>query len=238
MPRAVQLVVNDAVYELPLEPERSLLSVLRGELALTGAKPGCGEGVCGACTVLIDGEPVHSCVTLAIDIGDRAITTVEGLARDGRLHPVQRAFIEEGAMQCGYCTPGMILGAAALLGKSPDPDEALIRESLSGNICRCCTYPRIVRAVRRAAELAASDDERSLEEPGAAMQELPAPGRGPWDLLAPEERDYFDVLSEGLVVVLSAEQAAGGGWSTSSGAWIHVRANGIVTAFTGKVDVG
>ena len=148
------MVVNRAVHELSLEPERSLLSVLREELGLTGAKPGCGEGVCGACTVLVDGEPVRSCITLAIDVAGRAVTTVEGLARDGMLHPVQRAFVEEGAMQCGYCTPGMILGVASLLEKSPDPDEALIRESLAGNVCRCCTYPRIVRALRRAAALA------------------------------------------------------------------------------------
>ena len=231
------MIVNGAVHELPLEPERSLLSVMRGELGLTGAKPGCGEGVCGACTVLVDGEPVRSCVTPAIDVEDRAITTVEGLARDGRLHPVQQAFIEEGAMQCGYCTSGMILGVVALLGTNPDPGEALIRETLAGNICRCCTYPRIVRAVHRAAELGARADER-LAEPGAATPEPPAPGRGPWDLLAPEERDYFDVLSDGMVVVLSADQTASGGWSTTSGAWIHVGADGIVTAFTGKVDVG
>ena len=141
-------------------------------------------------------------------------------------------------MQCGYCTPGMILGVASLLEKSPDPDEALIRESLAGNICRCCTYPRIVRAARRAAALASSDDEGSVAEPRAATPELPAPGRGPWDLLALEERDYFDVLSDGMVVVLPDEQGADGGWSTSNGAWIHVGADGLVTAFTGKVDVG
>lgn len=231
------MVVNRALHELSLEPERSLLSVVRGELGLTGAKPGCGEGVCGACTVLVDGEPVRSCITLAIDVAGRAVTTVEGLARDGMLHPVQRAFVEEGAMQCGYCTPGMILGVASLLEKSPDPDEALIRESLAGNICRCCTYPRIVRAALRAAELSTSEDEGLLEEP-TATPVLPAPGRGPWDLLAPEERDYFDVLSDGMVVVLPDEQSAGGGWSTSKGAWIHVGADGVVTAFTGKADVG
>ena len=238
MSRAVQMVVNRAVHELSLEPERSLLSVLREELGLTGAKPGCGEGVCGACTVLVDGEPVRSCITPAVDVADRAVTTVEGLARDGLMHPVQRAFVEERAMQCGYCTSGMILGLASLLEKSPDPDETLIRESLAGNICRCCTYPRIVRAARRAAELASSDDDGVVTEPRAATPELPAPGRGPWDLLALEERDYFDVLSDGMVVVLSDEQGADGGWSTSNGAWIHVGADGLVTAFTGKVDVG
>ncbi len=168
MPRTVQTVVNRAVHELSIEPDRSLLSVLREELGLTGAKPGCGEGVCGACTVLVDGEPVPSCITPAIDVAGRAVTTVEGLARGGTMHPVQRAFVDEGAMQCGYCTSGMILGVASLLEKSPDPDEALIRKSLAGNVCRCCTYPRIVRAARRAATLASSQDEdrcRSRDSP-------------------------------------------------------------------------
>ena len=237
MPRAVQLVVNRAVHEVSLEHERSLLSVLREELGLTGAKPGCGEGVCGACTVLVEGEPVRSCITPAVDVAGRAVMTVEGLARDGTLHAVQRAFVEEGAMQCGYCTSGMILGVVSLLETSPDPDEATIRESLAGNICRCCTYPRIVRAARLAAALASSD-EVSLPEPRAVTPELPAPGRGPWDLLAPEERDYFDVLSDGMLVVLSDERSADRGWSTSNGAWIHIGADSVVTAFTGKVDVG
>ena len=167
------MVVNRAVHQLSLEPDRSLLSVLREELGLTGAKPGCGEGVCGACTVLVDGEPIRSCITPAIDVAGRAVTTVEGLARDGMLHAVQRAFVEEGAMQCGYCTSGMILGIASLLDKSPDPDDDLIRESLAGNICRCCTYPRIVRAAYRAAALATSG-EGSVAEPRAATPELPA----------------------------------------------------------------
>ena len=232
------MVVNRAVHELSFEHERSLLSVLREELGLTGAKPGCGEGVCGACTVLVDGEPVRSCIIPAIDVAGRAVTTVEGLARDGTMHPVQRAFVEEGAMQCGYCTSGMILGIASLLEKSPDPDEPLIRESLAGNVCRCCTYPRIVQAARRAAMLSSSDDERSVPEPGLATSELPASGRGPWDLLALEERNYFDVLPDGMVVVLPDDQGTDGGWSTSNGAWIHVGADGVVTAFIGKVDVG
>jgi len=140
-------------------------------------------------------------------------------------------------MQCGYCTSGMILGIASLLDKSPDPDDALIRESLAGNICRCCTYPRIVRAARRASALVTSG-EGSVAEPRAATPGLPAPGRGPWDLLSLEERDYFDVLSDGMVVVLPDERGADGGWSTSNGAWIHIGAGGLVTAFTGKVDVG
>ena len=241
MSPSVRIVVNGVIHELSLEPERSVLSVLRGELSLIGAKPGCGEGACGACTLLVDGEPTRSCDILAIDVDGRSITTVEGLARGGKLHPVQRAFLEEGAMQCGYCTSGMILGAVALLQRSPNPDEAEIHGSLQGNVCRCCTYPRILRAIRRAAELAGSEDGWSWDEQGGAdpdQPEWPATACGPWDLVAPDERDYFDVLSDGLVVFLSPERTPRAVWSTSSGAWIHVGANGIVRAFTGKVDVG
>ena len=234
--RTFRLNVNGATRELDLEPDRSVLSVLRNELGLTGAKPGCGEGECGACTVMLDGEPARSCVTRVDEVGDREVTTVEGLVRDGALHPVQRAFVEVGAFQCGFCTPGMVVAAAALLGLDPDPDEARIREALDGNVCRCCTYPRIVRAVRRGAELAASDEAGwplGPEEP----DDLPSPPAGPWDLREPDERDYFDVLPDGLVVHLSSDQADRA-WSTSAGAWIHVGTDGAVTAFTGKVDVG
>ena len=241
MSPVIRIIVNDDVQELSLEPERSLLSVLRGELGLTGAKPGCGEGVCGACTVLVDGAPVRSCVLPAADVDGRSIMTVEGIAHEGRLHPVQRAFLEEGAMQCGYCTSGMILASVALLEEYPSPDEEQILPSLEGNVCRCCTYPRILRAIRRAAEPSPREDGSSWEvrgDPTVLVAELQAPGGGPWDLVAPDERDYFDVLSDGLVVFLSPEQTPRGVWSTTNGAWIHVGVNGIVSAFTGKVDVG
>ena len=128
-----------------------LLWVLRDELELTGAKYGCGEGQCGACTVLIDGAPVRSCITRVSAVAGKEITTIEGLAQNGKLHPLQEAFIQADALQCGYCTPGMILSASALLKKTPQPTEPEIRRALQGNICRCGTYPRIIAAVQMAA---------------------------------------------------------------------------------------
>ena len=132
-------------------PDRSLLSVLRDELDLTGAKYGCGEGQCGACTVLLDGSPVRSCITRVSDAAGKRITTIEGLEREGCLHPLQEAFLETGALQCGYCTPGMIMSGVSLLGKNAAPTEAEIIHGMQGHICRCGTYPRIVAAVRLAA---------------------------------------------------------------------------------------
>jgi aerobic-type carbon monoxide dehydrogenase small subunit (CoxS/CutS family) len=148
---AVALRVNGARHELEVDPERTLLSVLRDELGLTGAKYGCGEGQCGACTVLLDDAAVRSCTLPVARAADREIRTIEGLADGDRLHPVQRAFLEEGALQCGYCTPGMILGAVALLQRTEAPDVAAINAGLQGHLCRCGVYPRIVRAVQRAA---------------------------------------------------------------------------------------
>jgi nicotinate dehydrogenase subunit B len=242
MTRPIVTIVNGVSHRIGRGPERSLLHVLREELGLTGAKLGCGEGVCGACTVLLDGEPVQACRVPVAEVAGRAITTVEGLARDGRLHPVQRAFLEAGAMQCGYCTPGMMVSDVALLAREPDPDDAQIRAALAGNICRCCTYPRILRAAHLASELARSAEGWTRSEPLAASRDLAtgsARPRRPWDLVRPEERDYFDILPEGLVVVLDPERTRDPGrWVTSAGAWIHVGADGAVTAFTGKVDVG
>jgi aerobic-type carbon monoxide dehydrogenase small subunit (CoxS/CutS family) len=126
--------------------------VLREELGLTGAKHGCGQGACGACTVIVDGETVYSCLTLAIDCEGREIRTVEGLAADRDLHPVQEAFIEHDGYQCGFCTPGQVMSAVALLEHSPHPTEDEIRYGMSGNLCRCGAYPNIVRAVQAAAE--------------------------------------------------------------------------------------
>jgi len=231
-----QLVVNGVAHDVSLEPGKSLLYVLREELGLTGAKYGCAEGQCGACTVLVAGSPVRACVTDPEDVIGRSVTTVEGLAPDGELHPVQRAFAELGAMQCGYCTPGMILGTVALLATNPDPGEPEIKIALEGNICRCCTYPRIVRAVRRAAELMGTVDGRASARIGAGGPVTPSAGRTPWDGLPPDERDYFDLLGDGLVVVLPP--ARSGTWPPNGGAWIHTGANGVITAFTGKVDVG
>ena len=146
-----QLNVNGITHSIDADPQTSLLSVLRDQLDLTGAKYGCGEGQCGACTVLIDGNPRHSCVTPVGMVGTKKITTIEGLEVNGRLSRVQEAFLAEGALQCGYCTSGMIVTATALLRANPHPTVQQVGEYMEGNICRCGTYPRIVAAVLRAA---------------------------------------------------------------------------------------
>jgi carbon-monoxide dehydrogenase small subunit len=147
----VTLKVNGRSYPLSVRPNEILLNVLRDRLGLTGTKYGCGIGECGACTVLLDGRAILSCQTLAFTVDGRAITTIEGLERDGRLHPVQQAFIDEGAVQCGYCTPGMVLSAKALLDRIPDPSYEDIKQAIRGNLCRCTGYTNIVRAIKSAA---------------------------------------------------------------------------------------
>lgn len=233
-----KLVVNGADHEIVDTAERSLLAVLREELDITSAKYGCGEGACGACTVLMDGQPVRACVTPARDAFGRQITTIEGLSAGGVLHPVQRAFIEESAMQCGYCTPAMILAAAALLGSNSNPNKQQITAALDGNICRCGAYPRIMRAVQRASTimLSSGPDQFIRRRPQPGFSPGMTPGRKPWDLVTQGKRDYFDALSDGLVVILPPESIDA--WSASGGVWLHVGATGIATAFTGKVDVG
>jgi carbon-monoxide dehydrogenase small subunit len=148
----VTLTVNGVARTVTTDPQRSLLDVLREDLHLTGAKYGCGEGRCGACTVLMDGEPARSCVVPVSLADKKSITTIEGLAKGDSLHPVQEAFLEEGAMQCGYCAPGMILSAVALLQDKPNPTEEEIVAGMNGNICRCNGYVKIKNAVRRAAD--------------------------------------------------------------------------------------
>ncbi len=150
MPTITQLHVNGTPRRVDADPERSLLSILRDELDLTGSKYGCGEGRCGACTVLIDGKATRSCVTTLGECEGKQITTIEGLERDGKLHPLQEAFLEAGAMQCGYCTAGMIMSGVALLAKNPEPTIPGIVRSMEGNICRCGTYARIAHAIRQA----------------------------------------------------------------------------------------
>ncbi|MGC1402339.1 MAG: (2Fe-2S)-binding protein [Thermodesulfobacteriota bacterium] len=150
--RAISLKVNDETYEVFIAPNRTLLEVLRDELHFTGAKEGCGEGVCGGCTVLIDGQPMRSCLTLAAAVEGKAIITIEGLARGEKLHPVQEAFVTHHAIQCGFCSPGMILTAYALIKENPRPTEEEIRRALSGNTCRCTGYAKIVEAVQSLAE--------------------------------------------------------------------------------------
>jgi len=150
----MELVVNQKHYRIEIDQNRMLLWVLRNELGLTGAKYGCGEGHCGACTVLIEGAPVRSCITRANAVSGKQITTIEALEQNGKLHPLQDAFIQADALQCGYCTPGMIMSGVALLKKTPHPDPAEIRRALEGNVCRCGTYPRIIAAVQMAARAA------------------------------------------------------------------------------------
>lgn len=149
-----QLRVNGVDYPISLARDRSLLYVLREELGLTGTKYGCGEGECGACKILVDGVAVRSCMTPVGEVVGRSITTIEGLARGTVLHPVQQAFIETGAFQCGFCTPGMILAAASLLSRNPHPSDEEIRASMDGNLCRCGGYLRIMEAVRTASRTA------------------------------------------------------------------------------------
>ncbi len=151
MDATITLTVNAKKRTVVTDPQRSLLDVLREVLHLTGAKYGCGEGRCGACTVLMDGRRTLSCVTPVAMADKKTITTIEGLADAGSLHPVQQAFLDEGAIQCGYCTPGMILNAVALLKKNPQPTDEQITEWMNGNLCRCNGYTKILKAVRRAA---------------------------------------------------------------------------------------
>ncbi len=160
----MRLTVNGQTRTVETEAERPLLELLREDLGLTGTKYGCGEGQCRACTVLLDGKPVVSCVTPARAAEGRKVLTVEGLAQGGRLHRVQQAFLDEGAMQCGYCTPGMVMRTVALLEVYPQPTEPQIVEALDGSLCRCCGYPRILAAVRRAAGAPLQSARRNRDE--------------------------------------------------------------------------
>jgi aerobic-type carbon monoxide dehydrogenase small subunit (CoxS/CutS family) len=153
MPKVSELQVNGKAVQVDVEGERTLLSVLRDDLDLTGTKFGCGEAQCGACTVLVDGVATRSCVTNVGSIGRRKITTIEGLEQNGRLHPLQEAFLKFDALQCGYCTSGMIMTAAALLQKKPGPSEDEIIRSMNGNICRCGVYRRIISAIKDGAKV-------------------------------------------------------------------------------------
>ena len=160
MPRVTEIQVNGKRYAIDADAETSLLNVLREQLDLTGTKYGCGEGQCGACTVLVDGLPRRSCITSVGVAAQKAVTTIEGLATAGGLHPIQEAFLAEGAMQCGYCTSGMIMSAAGLLKLKPEPSNEEIVRFMEGNICRCGTYARIVAAVRRARPSAGGKEGR------------------------------------------------------------------------------
>ena len=152
MKQDITLRINGESYEVRVKPSETLLEVLRDKLGLTGTKEGCDTGKCGACTVLIDGKAVRSCLTLAIAARDQEITTIEGLAQGEELHPIQQAFVEHGALQCGFCTPGMVMISKAFLEDTPDPTEKEIREALVGNICRCTGYVKIVEAIQASAK--------------------------------------------------------------------------------------
>jgi aerobic-type carbon monoxide dehydrogenase small subunit (CoxS/CutS family) len=155
MTQALELQINGQRHRVEADPSKSLLSVLRDDLDLTGSKYGCGEGQCGACTVLLDGRPVRSCITPVGNVGERPVVTIEGVARNGTLHPVQTAFLSETALQCGYCTAGFIMSAVGLLNRQPSPSDDEIKRALDGNICRCGTYPRVLAAVKHAVTISA-----------------------------------------------------------------------------------
>ena len=148
----IELRVNQIPYKITVRPSATLLDVLRQDLGLKGTKRGCDQGHCGACTVILDGKAVNACMVLAVQANGKKITTIEGLSSGDKLHPLQEAFVEEGAIQCGFCTPGMILSAKALLDETRKPSEEEIREALSGNLCRCTGYVKIVKAVQRVAQ--------------------------------------------------------------------------------------
>jgi nicotinate dehydrogenase subunit B len=240
---AVTIVVNGTEHAVDEAGRVSLLEVLRDRLGVTGPKLGCGEGACGACTVLLGSRPVQACQLAATDAAGQRITTVEGLSEDGILHPVQQAWLETGAMQCGFCTPGWLTATASLLARIPHPDDARIAAELAGHVCRCCTYPRIRAAVRRAAEL--------MDQP-ESLAAVPPPGPGrfaaateparvappePWDLAGREAESFAAAMPEGLMTVVAGDGDASAPGAADE-AWVHVGADGSVTAFTGKVEAG
>lgn len=151
MKHPIRLKVNGSFHDLSVEPRDTLLKALREGLGMIGTKKGCDVGDCGACTVLLDGKPVNACLVLAVEVEGKEITTIEGVAQDGRLHPLQEAFLEYGAVQCGFCTPGMILSAKALFDENPDPSKDEIKRSIAGNLCRCTGYVKIIEAIQAAA---------------------------------------------------------------------------------------
>jgi isoquinoline 1-oxidoreductase len=212
------VVVNGSTHPLTPQATGSLLDWLREDLKLTGTKYACGEAACGACSVLLDGQLARACVVPVSDATGRSVTTIEGLAPEGGLDRLQHAFVVADAMQCGYCTPGMIVAASALLAADPQPSGEAIAEWMASNVCRCGMYLRIVDAIARAADAPSAAAEA---EPKFELARQPA---APWDLCDVDARDYFDVLGDGLVGIAHS--------------WVHVSPGGLVTAFTGKVDVG
>ena len=233
------------------ENRATLLSVLREQLGVTGPKLGCGEGACGACTVLIGARAVAACQVPAREAAGQQVTTVEGLAEDGYLHPVQQAWLEAGALQCGYCTPGWLTATAALLARIPHPSDERIAAELT-NICRCCTYPRIRRAVHRAAELMEQPDLLTPVPPPPSPPATASPATGepatgepappvPWSLTRQEPESFAAAMPDGLMTVVTIDSQPEAGRpcpGSPNDAWIHVGGDGAVTAFTGKVEGG
>lgn len=240
-----QVVVNGIARELALSAEASLLDVLRDQLGLRGAKPACGEGACGACTVLLDGRATRSCVTPAREAAGHSVTTIEGLADGVGLQPLQSAFADGGAMQCGYCISGMLMAATALLSESPSPTREEVRSALAGNVCRCCVYGGIERAIlgvgTTAAGAADASDRAGAPVPRSAEFWSFRP-RAPWDRIPASSREYFELLGDGLVLVLGPNPAGPpippGVDVEADRAWLHVGGDGQVTAFTGKMNMG
>ena len=254
----IHLAINGKPYTVDADPETSLLTVLREHLDLTGSKYGCGEGQCGACTVLVDGKAQRSCITRVSSVSEKQITTIEGLAAGDQLHPVQEAFLEAGAMQCGYCTSGMIMSAVALLQRNPTPQESEIVDFMNGNVCRCGTYTRIVSAIQRAAKVAHTIGSRERSQPMSAKSQMQVPlepERYELKAAAPyrfdlDRREFFKFLGAGILVVSvlkpavlaqesgGAKQRRGESLPEEIDAWLHIGENGKVTAYTGKVEVG
>jgi nicotinate dehydrogenase subunit B len=235
---SLRIIVNGAERTADAAPGQSLLELLRDDLGITGPKMGCGEGACGACTVLIGSRAAQACQVDAASVAGQRVITVEGLAEDGILHPVQQAWLETGAMQCGYCTPGWLTATAALLARIPHPSDERIDAELDGHACRCCAYPRIRQAVHRAAELM---DQPELLEPVPALHEQtgravrPDPSR-PFDLSRTDPESFAAVMPEGLLTVVADDGDQG--WGGPDDAWVHIGADGAITAFTGKVEAG
>jgi nicotinate dehydrogenase subunit B len=246
---AVAITVNGDRHEWDGPDTVSLLELLRDELGVTGPKLGCGEGACGACTVLLGSRPVQACQLTVAEVTGQRITTVEGLAQDGILHPVQQAWLETGAMQCGYCTPGWLTATAGLLARVAHPDDARIAAELAGHVCRCCSYPRIRAAVHRAADLMDSPELLEPVPPPGPAPDAPVlagtvlSGAGavapevPWDLAGRQPDSFAAAMPEGLMTVVAGDGDATG-WGAPDEAWVHVAGDGKVTAFTGKVEAG
>lgn len=239
----LSMQINGVTRQVEVDPDRTLLSVLRDDLGLTGAKYGCGEGRCGACTVLMDGGPVQACSVSAGAAAGSHLTTVEGLAGSGALHPVQEAFLEMGALQCGYCTPGMILSAVALLDANPQPTTGEIVQAMQENICRCGSYPRILAAIQAAgAKMAAGAGDSVLASVGAGVDA---------DVINIDVNEVLDPgVHEGLFIAypcpeLEAERYPEGGAPpaaeralTEIGPWVHIAGDGTIRAYVGKAEVG